>query len=54
MCMYWNGLQGGNTVKPCANRKPFFEFNPEEVQICYKKHQAQKGWNTCSEWMKKY
>ena len=54
MCMYWNGLQGGNTVKPCVNRQPFFEFNPEEIKICYKNHQAKKGWNSCSEWVKKY
>lgn len=54
MCQHWNGPMGGQQVKPLINRRPFFEFESEETQTCYKQHLAKQAWHSCSGWVRRY
>jgi hypothetical protein len=54
MCSFWNGAVGGNDVKPKKGMRTFWEYNPEEKQICFKTHFEKKGWNSCSQWTQKF
>ena len=46
MCQHWNGPMGGQQVKPRVNGAPFFEFESEEKQTCYKRHFVMQVWQT--------
>ena len=35
MCVHWNGFQGGQSVKPRKGMIHFYEYEPEEKQICF-------------------
>lgn len=54
MCIHWNSIRGGNSVRPKVNARNFFEYDSEETQICTLKHIETKAWHSCSDWQRKY
>ncbi len=54
MCSHWNGFVGGKNVMPREGMSHTWQYEPNERQVCYKKHIEKAAWNSCGEWKKKY
>ena len=54
MCSHWNGPVGGKNVRPKTGMRSFFEYDPEERNICYENHFSKAAWNSCNQWKKKF
>jgi len=54
MCTQWNGVVGGKDTRPRKGMVHTMEYNPQEINTCYKTHMDRKAWNSCGSWTKKY